>query len=79
MTPRQREVLSFIVDRYIAGGPLPTNRELMDRFRWKSSAASFGHVTALEESGAIRRATGSPRYGLVKTHPVVAEMLRSAA
>jgi len=75
VTPKQREVLAHIVACYKAGGPLPSGEELMERFGWSSSARPFQQMLALEADGAIRRATGSPRYGIVLSHPVVAELM----
>jgi SOS-response transcriptional repressor LexA len=75
MTDRQREVLAHIVHCHKQGGPLPSGRELMDKFYWSSSATARDHFIALEEKGAIRRKNGAKRYGLILSHPVVAELM----
>ncbi len=80
VTARQREVLAYIVERYVEGGPMPTGRELSERFYWnRGSRTAHDHLFALEEAGALRRKTGARSYGIIKTHPVVAEMLKVAA
>lgn len=75
MTKKQTALLSFIIDAYRAGGPLPTLREMMREFGWSSTNGADDHVTALIRHGALRRPEARRGYGIVLTHPVVLRML----
>jgi SOS-response transcriptional repressor LexA len=75
VTDRQREVLAFIVEHYKTGGPLPTGKDLMDKFYWGSKRTAQEYFMAFEDKGAIRRKNGAKRYGLILSHPVVAELM----
>jgi len=54
MTPRQREVLSFMRSFTDRHGAPPTVREIAERFRFTPRAA-FDHLRALERKGMLQR------------------------
>jgi repressor LexA len=61
ITERQLEVLRFISKTHDGSGWMPTVAEITESFGWKSTAAAFAHLVALEKKGAIERKAGSPR------------------
>lgn len=72
LTRRQSEILALIVERWVAAKPMPTRREIMDRFGFTSTNAATDHLKAIEKKGAIRcRALESRGIELVLDHPDV--------
>lgn len=61
LTPRQREILSFIRDCAEEGGGIPSVREIMVRFGFTSPATVASHLDLMEKKGAIRREAGRSR------------------
>jgi repressor LexA len=59
MTPRQREVLDFILERTRRYGP--TLREIMEKFGFASTNGALCHLVALERKGLIRRHANQTR------------------
>ena len=64
LTPKQRDVLSFIRRRIAADGVAPTLQEIADEFGFSSTASAQKHVGLLEHKGYLRRAKHQKR-GLV--------------
>lgn len=75
LTARQREVLAAIVSAWAAGGPLPTTREIADRFGWASNHSAAEHIDRLLLAGALRRPRPCAAYGLHLQHPEVARLV----
>jgi len=61
LTPRQREILSFIRDCAEERGGIPSVREIMVRFGFTSPATVASHLDLMEKKGAIRREAGRSR------------------
>jgi repressor LexA len=61
LTLRQAEILSFIRETAEEGGGIPSVREIMARFGFKSSATVASHLDLMEKKGAIRRESGRSR------------------
>ena len=61
LTPRQREVLDFIVASLRARGVPPTRAEIAQAFGFRSPNAAEAHLRALERKGAIALLDGSAR------------------
>jgi repressor LexA len=53
LTPRQAEVLAFILDFQREHGMPPTRKEIAAYFGWSSINAAQEHVNALRRKGAI--------------------------
>lgn len=61
LTPRQREILDFIVTYRQENGCSPSIPEIQRRFGIRSPNGVAGHLHALETKGAIRRADRGSR------------------
>ena len=61
LTPKQTEILEFILDRLDGRGAAPTIREIADRFGFASPGSVQRHLDALEKKGFIRRREGASR------------------
>lgn len=61
LTPRQREILSFLQAHHEEEGYWPSIREIQARFRFRSTNAVVGHLRALERKEAIARVAGQAR------------------
>jgi repressor LexA len=55
LTPRQRDVLEFVVERADERSVPPTLQEVADRFRFTSTATAQKHVNQLVEKGYLVR------------------------
>jgi repressor LexA len=55
LTPRQRDVLEFVVQRTDERSVPPTLQEIADRFRFTSTATAQKHVNQLVEKGYLVR------------------------
>ncbi|MBP6962858.1 MAG: transcriptional repressor LexA [Armatimonadetes bacterium] len=55
MTPRQRQILQFILQHIDLKGYPPTVREIGEAVNLSSSSTVHAHLRSLEESGIIRR------------------------
>jgi repressor LexA len=61
LTLRQTEILSFLHDCAEEQGNMPSVREIMGRFGFRSPATVASHLDLMEKKGAIRRETGRSR------------------
>lgn len=61
LTPRQRDVLNFLIEFRDREGFVPTVREVMARFGWTSPNSVCEHLWKLEQKGYIRSAPGKCR------------------
>jgi repressor LexA len=57
LTPRQAEVLAFILDFQRERGMPPTRVEIAAHFGWSSANAAQDHIRALTRKGALRLPT----------------------
>jgi repressor LexA len=55
MTPRQRQILQFILQHIEAKGYPPTVREIGEAVNLSSSSTVHAHLRSLEDSGLIKR------------------------
>lgn len=60
-TKRQQEIADFIAERMSRGDGAPTEREIKDRFGFKSPFAARSHLAAMEKKGMIHREPGKAR------------------
>ena len=60
LSPRQREVLAFLILFLKENGYPPTLREIGLHFRIAASSV-FGHLTCLEKKGHIKRSKAKSR------------------
>ncbi len=75
LTPRQREIVTFVETRILDEGVPPTVREIGQRFGITSPGAVRNHLDALLRKGALRKVPGSHR-GLRLIRPL--ESMRGA-
>lgn len=68
ITPRQKEVLDFIVDHLGKHGYPPTLREIGRHLGVNGTLGVMKHLDALERKGFIRKSAGSSR-GIALTSP----------
>jgi site-specific DNA-methyltransferase (adenine-specific) len=61
LTPRQREVLRFLVEFQGSKGFIPSVREVQKQFRFASVNSAAQHLAALEKKGVISRVSGKAR------------------
>jgi repressor LexA len=61
LTPRQREVLRFLIDYIADVGWAPTLREICGAFEWGSTNASTCILRSLEKKGYIVRGPRTSR------------------
>ncbi|MEM1410888.1 MAG: transcriptional repressor LexA [Pseudomonadota bacterium] len=61
LTPRQREILSFISEHIDINGFPPTRSELSSHFGFRSPNAAESHLKALDSKGVIRLERGRSR------------------
>lgn len=66
LTTRQGEILSFIRESAEERGGIPSVREIMERFGFRSSATVASHLELLEKKGAIRRESGRSRNIVIR-------------
>jgi repressor LexA len=57
LTPRQAEVLAFILSFQAENGMPPTRVEIAAHFGWSSANAAQDHIRALTRKGALRLPT----------------------
>jgi len=67
LTPRQRDILSFIESRLEADGLPPTRAEIVAYFGFASPNAAQCHLRALADRGAIELRPGRARGIVVRT------------
>lgn len=61
LTPKQQQVLEYIVEKIQKQGYPPTVREIQAHFGLKSPSAPFVHLKSLEKKGYLRRDPTKPR------------------
>lgn len=61
LTPRQRQILAFIIERSRASGAPPTRVEIAAAFGFRSANAAEEHLRALTRKGAIEMSPGRSR------------------
>jgi repressor LexA len=61
LTPRQREILAFVVERTHQTGAPPTRAEIASAFGFRSANAAEEHLRALTRKGVIEMAPGRSR------------------
>ena len=61
LTPRQQEVLDFIVATRQRSGAAPTLREIASHFGFRSLTGAADHVRALRKKGVLERQVGRAR------------------
>ncbi|MBK8069679.1 MAG: transcriptional repressor LexA [Rhodanobacteraceae bacterium] len=61
LTPRQRQILEWIVDQNLRNGAPPTRAEIASAFGFRSPNAAEEHLRALARRGAIEIAPGRSR------------------
>lgn len=61
LTPRQLEVLEFLISRWESGASLPSHREICRNFGFASPKAAADHLAALKEKGYLKAGPGSVR------------------
>lgn len=61
LTPRQSQILSFLRDCAEERGSVPSLREIMEEFGFRSTATVASHLELLEKKGAISRQAGRSR------------------
>lgn len=61
LTPRQNEILSFIRGHAEGRGCVPSVREIMEQFGFRSPATVASHLDLMEKKGVIRRESGRSR------------------
>ena len=61
LTPRQNDILSFIRSHAEDQGSIPSVREIMTRFGFRSPATVASHLELMEKKGVIRRQAGRSR------------------
>lgn len=61
LTDRQAEVLEFIRQKFAAGEPAPTPREIAAAFGWASKRAAECHIEALIQRGRLTATPGKAR------------------
>lgn len=61
LTPRQREVLDYIVSCIAGIDRPPTRHEIAERFGWSSPNAAEDHLRCLARKGAIQIHRGKAR------------------
>jgi repressor LexA len=61
LTARQAEILSFLRECAEERGSIPSLREIMTRFGFRSTATVASHLELLEKKGVIRREAGRSR------------------
>lgn len=66
LTPRQHEILSFIRDSAEERGSIPSVREIMTRFGFRSPATVASHLDLMEKKGVLRREAGRSRNIVLK-------------
>lgn len=60
LTPRQRDVLEWIIGYIDGHGYGPTRREIAHQYRWSINAVT-GHLTALRRKGYVTWVDGHSR------------------
>lgn len=73
LTPRQREILSYISEHIDLHGFPPTRAELSKRFGFRSPNAAESHLRALDGKGVIRLERGRSR-GITLTALAAADL-----
>lgn len=61
LTPRQREILSFLEEHFDRNGFMPSTREIQARFGFASQTAAVNHLRNLQRKGAIEKLAGKAR------------------
>lgn len=79
LTPRQRQILAFIVERTRASGAPPTRVEIAEAFGFRSANAAEEHLRALTRKGVIEMAPGRSRGIRIVSDPGEAPAARRGA
>jgi repressor LexA len=66
LTPRQDQILSFIRTEARERGSIPSVREIMGRFGFRSPATVASHLDLMEKKGVLRRQAGRARNIFLK-------------
>lgn len=77
LTERQSEILQFITDSISDRGFPPTQREIMRRFKMKSTRGVARHLEALEKKGCLTRSRGARAielHGPARGIPVIGKV-----
>lgn len=78
LTERQSKILQFITGYIADHGYPPTQREIMRRFKMKSTRGVARHLEALEKKGYLTRSPGEARalevHGLSQGIPVIGKV-----
>lgn len=61
LTPRQQEILAFIVKFKAEQGMPPTRAEIAKKFSFRSANAANEHLKAMERRGAVLLVSGKAR------------------
>ena len=61
LTDIQRRVFDFVRDKFVAGRPAPTAREVASQFGWRSKRAAECHLEALIRKGWLASEPGKAR------------------
>lgn len=69
ITKRQREIFNYLREHHRTHSCWPSIREIQERFGFKSSNASLGHIRALERKGFIRRNPNQARTFRIEKDP----------
>lgn len=69
LTPRQRQILTWIAEQSTRSGSPPTRQEIASAFGFRSANAAEEHLRALARKGAIEMAPGRSRGIRVVTTP----------
>ena len=59
LTPKQKDILDFILSFYASNGYSPTYKNIADKFEFKSEGSVAQYLDALEEKGYIKRGGAS--------------------
>lgn len=61
LTPRQQEILDYVLSHQAQHGVFPTLREIQARFKFASPFAVSRHLQALDKKGVLKRLPGKSR------------------
>ena len=61
LTKRQRQIVEFIQQRQEGSGIVPTQREIADHFRFRSTNAVRQHLRLIEQKGFLETGDGKAR------------------
>jgi repressor LexA len=69
LTSRQSQILSFLRDEARERGSVPSVREIMERFGFRSPATVASHLDLMEKKGVLRRQAGRARNIILSDVP----------